>query len=222
MTGGEFQKIAIKHLLPSLDGFGVKGRLLFAEPLEYFIRGFHCEPSAFSRQEFCIELFVQPLFVPEDSIVFSLGGRLGSIRGSQERWWTYSEAKEASIMRDVLHLMKREGPEVLDKFKTLQDFVQNAIDRRTNPHSPYPPEMVAYGAVLLGDTKLAHNMFDRLEGLLHPEQEYCEYHAEIRDRARSVREAFACDPREAVAILHRWREQTAANLKLTKFLAPLE
>ena len=105
--------------------------------------------------------------------------------------------------------------------KTLEDFVKNAITRKTNQYSPYPPEMVAYGAILIGNARLAEKMFDRLEKTLAAVEEREDYLDEILRRSRVVRETFARDPDAAIAILKKWREETAAHLKLTKFLAPV-
>jgi len=205
-----------------MPGFEVRRGLLFACPLEHVLRGYWFESSAFSRADFCIYVFAQALFVPKGHLVFSLGDRLGSIRGRQDKWWTYTEGREKRMMADILAHMQREGPIVLDKFKTLKDFVRNAINTRTNPYSPYPPEMVAYGAVLTGDARKAQEMFDRLERTLRDAREHRDYYDEILSRARRVRETFERDPAEAVAILNRWREETAANLKLTEFLERTE
>ncbi len=221
MTGKQFQSLIRRHLLPHFPESDVRRGLLFVRPLGQILRGFCFDSSGLDRFEFTVEVFVQPLFVPNEGITFSIGDRLGSICGKQERWWTLTDDNETEIMADVLKLMQREGPVILDKFTTLEDFSKNAITPHTNPYSPYPPEMVAYGAVLLGNKQLAEKMFVRLDETLHPEQEYCEYHAGIRDRAHLVRTAFERSPEDAVGILSKWREETVANLKLTKFLEPI-
>ena len=221
MTGREFQKLARKYLIAQLPGFVVKGRLLLASPIQYLLRGYSCEPSAFDRAKFCVQVFVQPLFVPTDNIAFVIGDRLGSIKGRHDKWWNYSNEDEAGVMHDVFAHIQREGHVILDKFKTLEDFVKNAITRHTNPYSPYPAEMVAYGAILIGDGKKACRMFDRLENTLRTAKHHRDYHDEILARAHRVRAAFERDRSEAIAILNRWRDETVAALKLTKFVEPL-
>jgi len=237
VTSTELKKLATRYLLPSLPGFAMTGRLVFVLPVEHLLRAFYFESSAFSRTSFCVEVFVQPLYLPLDHLAFMHGGRLGTIEGKREHWWEYEESNEATIMEEVLALMQQEGRHVFERFKSLKDvpaflhvferfkslndFVKNAITRKTNPHSPYPPEMVAYGAILIGNARLAHKMFDRLEKTLEDEQDRMDYEEEILRRSRMVREAFTKKPDSAVAILNEWREQTAANLKLTKFLAPV-
>ena len=222
MTEARFQALIYRHLLPHMPGFAAKGGLLFVRPLEYVLRGYGFQGSNFDKDRFCVGAFAEPLFIPGGNVAVEGWGRLGSIRGKADKWWTLTKDNEQQVMADVLRLMKREGPTIIDKFKTLDDFVKNAITRKTNPYSPYPPEMVAYGAVLLGKRRLAEKMFDKVEWTLRDESQRRSYEEEILKRARNVRNTFRRDSQEAVAILRRWREETAAKLKLTKFLEPIE
>ena len=121
MKGRRFEGLATKHLLPAMSGFDVRGGLIFARPLIYLLRGFCCDSSRWDRNEFCIQVFVQPLFVPEVGVAFTLGDRLGEILGKQEQWWTLTDQNEQEVMADVLEHMQREGPVILDKFKTSKE-----------------------------------------------------------------------------------------------------
>ena len=222
LTGRKFQKLARRYLLGEMPGFAVDRGLLFASPIGFILRAYSVQPSAFSKADFCIQAFVQPLFIPDGSIVFDLGDRLGSIRGRQEKWWTHADEHEDQIMADVLRHIRREGPVILDKFMTLGDFLKNVYRVYTNRLSPYQPEMLAYAAVLLGAAGEAAKWFNRLEQLLRNVKDRHDYHDELLMRARRVRTTFERDREEAAAILKDWRLQTAANLRLTKYLARVE
>jgi hypothetical protein len=50
VTTKEFVAIE-KRLLPDFPGFAVKGTLMFIQPLGNTLRGFHWEPSAFSKRK---------------------------------------------------------------------------------------------------------------------------------------------------------------------------
>lgn len=218
MTEARFQALIRKHLLPLMPDFGVKGGLLFVRPIQYVLRGYGFQGSSFDKHIFCVGVFAEPLFIPGGYVAVEGWKRLGTVKGKQDQWWTLTEDNERQVMTDVHRLMKREGPVILDKFKTLEDFVKNAIDRDTNPYSPYPPEMVAYGAILTGNANKAHEMFDRLETTLRNADCHRDYHDEILERACLVRDTFARNPKKAVAMLSRWRDETAATYKLTKFI----
>lgn len=220
MTGRRIESLIRTHLLVHMDGFSVSRNLLFQKPLRELLCGYCFEGSS-DPNGFYVSEFVQALFVPEEGINFVLGRRIGSRAAAGGQYWKVSEGSESELMADVLSHIMREETASLEKFRTLEDFVKNAIDRKTNPHSPYPPEMVAYGAILIGDAKRAHKMFDRLEKTLRDAKHHRDYHDEILERSRSVRTAFDRDPQEAVAILHKWRDETAATLKLSKFLVPV-
>lgn len=220
MTGRRFEKLARTYLLPKMTDYQVQNGIIFSVPVTYIVRGFFVNSSAFHADEFCICLFIHPLFVPDQPISASLGGRLGSILGKQEKWWTLTNENEPDVMSDILQHMRREGPTIFDRFKTLKDFVERTSARQPNPHSPYPPEMAAYGAILLDDPKTVDKMFRRLGAVLdevEPEHQQ-PYHDEIRARAKSMHDAFARDPSEAKAILHQWRDATVAKLKLTRYI----
>ena len=220
MTGREFQSLIRRHLLHRMPGYSVSRNLLFRAPLRYLLCGY-CFESSSDPRGFYVSEFVQPLFVPDEGVTLSLGRRLGSKAGMGGTYWQLDDTNEADGMGQVLAHIRRDGTAILRKFETLEDFAKNAITRHTNPYSPYPPEMVAYGAILIGDTNRACKMFNRLEDTLRTAKHHRDYHDEILARARRVRSAFERDPTEAIAILNRWRDETAANLKLTKFLESL-
>ena len=220
MKRREFDALIRKHLLTHLPQFGVNGGVLFVRPLVYILRGYCFESSGFDPKSFYVWAFAQPLFVPTEALTLDLGCRLGAIRGRQCQSWKLTGDNEAKVMADVLRHINREGSVVVENFRTLEDFVRNAIGPDTNPYSPYPPEMVAYGAVLLDDVGLVKKMFDRLEKSLADAKDHRPYHDEILERARSVRRAFERDPAQAVDILNTWRDQTAKNLKLAQFIEP--
>jgi len=220
VTDRRFESLARKHLLPKMPDFCVSRYLLFVLPLHYIIRGYCFEGSS-DPNGFYVWAFVQPLFVPDRGVSFVIGNRLGLILGQTCGAWSLTADNEEVVMADVWGYMQREGRIILDKFQSLRAFAKNAINRRTNPHSPYPPEMVAYAAVLLGDVRLARKMFDRLEWTLRDQNDREPYENDILKRARLVRETLERDRGEAVGIMNKWREETAANLKLTRFLAPL-
>lgn len=81
MKKKEFERM-FKQWLPELPGFAVKGHLLYKEPIGHILRGFCGEGSGFSKTDFTIHVFAQPLYEPEDFLWFSYGKRIGLLRPS--------------------------------------------------------------------------------------------------------------------------------------------
>ena len=211
MRGRDFEKLSLTYLLDKLPGFQVRRGLIFATPLTYYIRGYFFDPSGWGRSDFYVNVFVQPLFVPKDGIVLSVGERLGA-------GWTIPESNEAAVMEDIAKHMLRDGRRLLDKFKTLRDIADRVVAHHKNKHDLYVPEMAAYAAILLDDSKTAAKMFDCAERRFHMDDDRRDWVVALMDRIRMMRRTFEENSSEAKSILHRWRDETAANLKLTEFI----
>ena len=214
MTGKEFQRLIREYLLPKIDGFAVKGGLLFETQIQYVLKGYCFEPSGWSRQDFYLTMLVQPLFVPKTGIVFSIGDRLNP-------GMTISDENESEVMAEVAKQIRKKGAPFLRRFDTLSDLTYGVVKYHLNKHDIYAPEMAAYGAILLGDKKYAMKMFQCAEDRFNMDDDRRQWVLDVMDRIHSMRRLFESDPPGAVSKLKRWREETAANLKLTKFLAPV-
>lgn len=217
MTNRQVEKLILKHVFPKLPNYAVNGRLLFVEPLRYLLRGYYFEFSGLDRNKFNVEVFVQPLYIPCSHVVFTLGRRLGTIRGGQERWWHLGEGNEEEIMLDVLAYIKDDGECFLNDLATPSDLVEKTRDYYDNAESPYPEEIVAYSAVLVGDAENAADAFERLGIILQNMDHKLEYVREMAQRANLLRSAFEAERRSALERLDRWRSETLAHVRLTKF-----
>lgn len=125
-------------------------------------------------------------------------------------------------MDDVHTHMVMEGAQIFDKFTTLRDIADHAVAEDVNPYNLYSPEMAAYAAILLDDRKTADKMFDAAEARFAKSTDRRDWVVSLMGRIRSMRDMFHEDSAEAKAVLQTWRKETAANLKLTEFLAPVE
>lgn len=218
MTGREFDQLIRRHFLHRLSGYACGRGLLFKSPLRYLLRGFCFQPSSFDKFRFSVQLFVQPLFVSSDHIYFSIGNRLGELSRNQERWWSVAEESENTVMEDVFSLIMSEGPLVFDRFSSLRDVCERVVAHNPNKHDLYAPEMAAYAAVLLDDCKAANEMFDCAEKRIAMGDDRRDWVLQLIDRIRTMRKTYDRSPQEAKSLLHHWRDETAANLKLSEFI----
>jgi hypothetical protein len=81
--------------------------------------------------------------------------------------------------------------------------------------------MAAYAAILIGDARTAEKMFHCAEQRFDMSDDRRDWRVAVMERIRMIRSTFQRNPAEAKAILNRWRDETAANLKLTKYLEPV-
>lgn len=72
--------LLLRHPLLQLEGFVLKGRLLFKPPLDRLLRGIFFDSSSDPRA-FYPTLFVMPLCVPTNHIYFTFGNRLRTAAG---------------------------------------------------------------------------------------------------------------------------------------------
>src|SRR5438552_1936158 len=121
MKDARFQRLIRQYLLPHLPGFRAKKSLVFAEPLEYLLRGFALESSGFGPSVFYLWVFVQPLYVPSTHIYFHFGRRLG------HGWDLDANAdNESEVMGQVLTRIKDEGLPFINRFESPADFADRA------------------------------------------------------------------------------------------------
>ncbi len=153
--------ISRKYLLPNLPDFSVKGHLLYHQDIQYLLRGFCFESSAFNRESFTINVFVQPLYVPRNYLSFTIGNRVGLLNKGRDIWWDYEEAQERKIMEEVLSLILSDGIPFLEKHKSLKElthqYQKSDKGARENKHVI---EAVGYAYVLLDDYLNAKKLFD--------------------------------------------------------------
>jgi hypothetical protein len=223
MTGREIQKRVRQHLLPVMGGYAAKGREVFMTPVEYLVRGFSFEPSAFSKCQFTVYAYVQPLYTGESSIGFTFGERLGALARGPDRWWTISEDNEAEVMAEVLALIKRYGEPFVDTWKTPEDFVTRAGARHSDPEDPYVLQAAFYSAVLVNATKAIEPLHQQLKEstVIRPGQLDLEWPKAMARQADLLLDTYLQGHAGAKRLLHQWRAVTLEALRLTEYAAEL-
>ena len=99
MKSSIFQQYVKEYLINNNENFNkysVKGKLIFRSPIDMILCGFMCESSAFSKSDFMIEIFAQPLYIRFPTFSFTFGTRLKRQDGSNSPWWSISEKEGPS------------------------------------------------------------------------------------------------------------------------------
>jgi hypothetical protein len=71
-----------KQLLTKFPDFSVMGSLMVLRPLRDTLRGFYFESSAFSKEDFYINIFFMSLYIPTRRVHLLFGHRVGA----NKRW----------------------------------------------------------------------------------------------------------------------------------------
>jgi hypothetical protein len=190
-----------KRLLPNFPGFTVKGKLLFISPVQNTIRGFYFEPSAFTGNDFYVNVFFLPLCVPAKCVHFTFGHRIGA----EKRWRESAPNFDTNLTSEML----KEVP-FLSSLKTPKD-VAKALEPLTKRLNPHCLEAFAYTLIQAEETGAAA---EALDTLLRLADMNVVWQQEIASRARLIRNELLKNPEEAQKQLAVWELETALNLGL--------
>lgn len=203
------------YLVPHIPPVRLVRDLTIILPIEQLLKGLSVESSAFSASNFALHVFVMPLYIPREYVVYRFGGRLGALSGNAPRDWTISSENEAEVMRDIFELTRKEALPFLNRFNTPRD-VAEYIERNVHPDSrrqdPNLAETEAYSWILAGEHQRALQAFDRLERIVS--EGGPPWVQEVSQRAERVTHLLNTAPAEALRLLAEWREYTLTALKL--------
>jgi len=210
-----------RELLPKRPEYRAKGDLLIITPIGSVLRGFCFESSSFSATRVSVHAFIQPMYLPRDHVVLSLGFRVGA----DGRDWDSNDPDFAPCLRKALC---DEAVQFLDSVDSPAD-VPGAIDRLSAAHplvGSHALDAKAYSYVRMGDAERAVEALRRVvehgnsaarswesKGSAPPR-----WILESTGRALSLLELVQRSPQEAISRLESWEIETIRHLKLEEFL----
>jgi hypothetical protein len=206
MKKKEFEAIG-KRLLPYLPGFGVKGDILFIQPLGHTLRAIAFNGSIDPRS-FYVQVFIQPLFVPMEVIGFNIGWRA---RDHCDSW----NADDPNLIARLGTALERDALPFLSGVRSYQD-VARAAERWKDADDPYVQQAIAYALARSGDVQRATAALDLLVKLLDTPTKYPWQHA-LSDRALGLKKMLLSDPAAAQRQLDAWEVESARNLGLVEY-----
>jgi hypothetical protein len=214
MKARELKPLFRNYLAHKLEGFTLRGRMLYKEPIEYLLRGFSFEPSGFDSGGFYLQVFVQPLYIPFEAVGFFEGQRLG---GGAQYW--HVRDNESAVMGEVTTLMREVGLPFLESVRS-----PGALARwlEKKPITPMRMEGLAYSLILAGRPQRAKTVLAELQPRLeqiHADESrrgrtIREWEIQFLGRVRTMRGLLERDPTGAVKQLSEWRNYTVHHLGL--------
>ena len=203
MTTKEFVLIE-QRLLPSFPGFSINKKLMFICPITDILRGFHFEPSAFSKKAFYVDVFFMPLYVPAKQIHFTFGHRVGV-----GKCWN---ADLPGLGTELQAEMKSELPMLLN-LGTPKNIVR-ALESFANRKNPHSIEAFAYALIRAKEFTEAAKAIATLLNVIDTR---ITWQREIGARTQLIKERLATDPRDACKQLNAWQSETTTNLGVDRF-----
>lgn len=218
MKASQILKAMKKHVLPHLPGFRAKGTtILYARPVEMILQGFAIQTSYMNKEAFTVWVFSQPLYVPQDTIVLSIGGRLPWLLSGRDIWWIWKpedDKREEVVMQDVLYHMQKVGLPFLERTRTPSDVIRWLDKEYSNPEDSHRHEIEAYSRILIGDYRQAAHILARLSPHLLSNREEYPWMSEMAERVKKMQELLQASPDHAVRQLYEWRVWTLRALRL--------
>ena len=204
MNKAELSALA-KRVLTELPGFASREQLIFMHPIRDTLLGIFFDRSA-SPRAFYVQLFAQPLFIPKEHIVFTLGWRIGG--GS----W---DADAPELLAKLGDALKGEAVPFLSKIKSPSDVAKVAIELN-EPGDLNLRRVIAYSLARSGETEKAIHAF---KGFLQtmPAEIKADWLKEDAQRAELLLKELQTDPEATQRRLQAWEKETLKNLRLEKF-----
>jgi hypothetical protein len=206
----------LKAIQPSMPGFGAKGALLVNRKIGSLLKGIFVDSSR-DPKRFYVQVFVQPLYVPANTLVFNLGWRLGG------RAWV----KDAqSVSDDIAAAVRVEALPFLSAIETPLDLAMSVIRTpylaATSPqgqassraNDPVCMRMRLYSLIYAGKLYDAAVEFDKLKRALTLQFEWENI---MLEEASSILQLSTRHPDQALAKFKQWTLETARSLRLDTF-----
>ena len=190
----------LSHKLP---GFVERHQLLFIAPPGDLLRGIYLDRSINPRR-FYIQVFIQPMFVPAENLVFTFDWRLG---GGSHTW----DLDSSSLLPDLSASIKRAAIPYLSTFESVRAFTDIVLkDKRTD--NPHVQQVIALALTRDGRGQEASPILNGLS--VEFASDPIPWKREIADRAKFLKTGVDSGPQKAQGILDAWKSATVKSLKL--------
>lgn len=219
----EWQKLAKKHLLPHFPDLTLSGRWLFHAPIGWQLRCFGFEPSEFHKLQFSVYASVSPLYVPQElDGTFSefIGWMARKKRG--EIWWDLGQDSAETIFADIQQRIQQDVIPYQQQRSTVEAMTkirQHQMIQLSDDH--YVFQAMICAGILLDDARVVEREWQRFSAY---HSKYAAPNSPKRDTemyqvTERIYRQFQADPTAARCEIARWRQERAAELNLSTFLA---
>ena len=196
------EKLAKEYLLSDLPGFVVTRGILHKSPIEGLLRGFWFDSSALDKYTAYVYVFVQPLYVPSESLFFTFGKTLGYPFGfmlSNDGWDLDPKTWESSA-RLLLKTMVRHGLPFLRKRDSVELFIRNLKYGVRFENTIFDREALANSLAWLGEYTEAAKRLKSLIRSIKPDNLRQDVRENAKQLLHSISSRSGSRPRTAPAL----------------------
>ncbi|GIV05729.1 MAG: hypothetical protein KatS3mg016_1304 [Fimbriimonadales bacterium] len=239
MRTRQLMRLVKEQVLPHLPGFRTHRSFVYSSPVGMVLRGFAFTPSYMDPAAFTVEVFAQPLYVPNDCVCYTFGARLSELKYHKDIWWRLREFDSSKAEQDVVQMLRhiREdfdfadveqvfanilqlihevGLPFIERLSTPEDFVVRGAKISGVPHDPYVREAIAYSRVLTGDYKKAAQDMRKLYPELIRDMPNYPWMGQMAERVNRMMSLLEQSSEAAVQQLYEWHQFTLTQLRLEK------
>lgn len=203
MTNREFKRFADEYLLPRLgDRFRVVRNVIFVQPVDWFLRMFVFETSAYLRERFDIRAAVQPLYVVADEFSLHWGEDLGM--------WERTADNESAVAEQILAHLRAKGLPLFDRVQTPLDFTQ-VFAEHVNSEGVRAYALLIAGELVAGRAAVAEAEAAELQMVLNGIPRL-----QRLGETAAVKAALLGSPEKVLDLFRSWREITVEQLGLPR------
>ena len=223
MTIREWQKLAKEHLLQYFPGMTLSSRWLLYAPIGWQVRGFAFEPSGFDKTMFTVYAGVLPLYVPQiPGLTFT--ERIGWLAKWQrgDTWWNLGQASADEVFADIRKRIKQDAFPYLQQRATVDAMTkvrQHQIIHLSDDRYVFQAMLCA--GILLDDARIVEREWQRFTvyHARYAAPDTREWEAGLFQVTEHIYRQFHANPSAAREEIARWRQEHAAELKFSAFLA---
>ena len=142
----------------TFEDYRLKNRLIVKVPIGHILCGILFEPSAFSKEPFYINVFVQPLYVPSEHLVLTFGIRVPG-------QWEYVPSQIDTVASLVSKGLEAHALPFFLSLATPELFYENAREKFPEENIHFQ-QLLVLTAILLRKSADAQRHFDILKRLV--------------------------------------------------------
>jgi len=199
--------IILKEILIALgdDGtkFEINNDIAFVKPIGNCYRGICIDDSRFSKEEFYIEIFFVPLYIPTDHVYFNNGLRL--TRNKNEDTW------KKGLLKDIVFLIKQNVLEKLLYSNTDEKLLNiiNELNEFSNNLKTLETRLIL--AARMGNEKIIYSTYTEIK--LQINQDSFPWQKNILERIELIIHNYK-NRNLILDITDKWKEESIQKLKL--------
>jgi hypothetical protein len=190
-----------KTLTAKMPEFAMHDTFIYRHPVGQILRGIHFDSSRWSKDVFYPAAFVQPLYVPRETLNLSYGVRLSRL-GSSNLW----ERTAPSVEIELIDAIKREAAPIFECADTPQNLTKLSW---MQPDGDKASLEFIYS--LIASNEIAHGV-EWLEKKMASYDE--DIHWQKLEKERNAKLALLCrtDPASVPQLFKQWEQENIDRL----------